>query len=81
MNAIRSDYKSYRITTRCYELGPFAGQLPARFDACFKVNLHTPPEESWQEFPKGVFLARESAIKNALAKAKRSIDLALATPR
>jgi hypothetical protein len=80
MNATRSDYKGYRITTRWYELGPFAGLLPARFDACFKVDPHAPPEESWQEFPKGVFHTRESAIENALDKAKRSIDLALATP-
>lgn len=79
MNTTRSDYKGYCITTRWHEVHLLAGMATAQFDACFEVDSRMPHEDSWQEFPVGVFRTRQDAIENALAKAKRSIDLALTT--
>jgi hypothetical protein len=71
------DYKGYHITARCTELGPLSDRRTKRFDAFFRVYPSDPHEESWQQFPKGVFETCAGATANALTAAKRSIDVDL----
>ena len=86
-NATRCSYKGCSITTRCtavrsttegLESDPLSRGSTARFTASFSVDLNSANAESWQQFLKTDFDSFAHATENALATAKRSIDLRLA---
>jgi hypothetical protein len=78
-NSNRSSYKGYAITTRWVELVPLAHRYSKRFNASFTVDSAGPHEMSWQQFPKAIFDSAPGAADNALAAARKAIDLDLAT--
>lgn len=82
-----SRYRGCAITARCSEvhtptdmaeLEALSSMWSQRFVASFSVTPGDASSHSWQEFPQRQFGTRELAAKNALAEARRAIDVTLA---
>ena len=73
-----SNYKGYYITTRCAEAAPLPDARVKRFTAFFRIESPSPAEDSWHRFLAHDFHDRGLAQADALAAARRSIDLDLA---
>jgi len=80
-------YRGCAITTRSVEVGRTTGwgelvAWPATWTERFVASSSVDPDdaclEPWQQFPTGRFTTRVLAAANALAEARRSIDLKLA---
>jgi hypothetical protein len=88
LNATCCSYKGCSITTRWtevrsmseggVELDQTSLGLTGRFIACFSVDFQVASAESWQQFLLTDFDSSAHAQENALATAKRSIDLRFA---
>src|SRR5438477_1430446 len=70
----RNTYRGYLITTRSVDAAALFAGTVLSFSGLFRVDSAGGDEESWQEFPRGVFGTREGAMACALMAAKRSID-------
>ena len=86
-NDLSSLYRGCAITTRSVEVGRTTGwgelvawpaSWTARFVASFSVDPDDVCLEPWQQFLTGRFSTRILAAANALAEARRSIDMKLA---
>lgn len=88
-NHSSSRYRGCAITTRSVEVGRTSGweevvgwpaTWTARFVASFSVDADDVCLGPWQQFPTSRFSTRVLAAANALAEARRAIDMKLAEP-